>query len=33
MDGRKRPWWDYADNLLNSDIGDIMEFADDEVNT
>lgn len=20
MDGRKRPWWDYADNLLNSDL-------------
>ncbi len=19
MDGRKRPWWDYADNLLNSE--------------
>lgn len=22
MDGRKRPWWDYADNLLNSDLHD-----------
>lgn len=23
MDGRKRPWWDYADNLLNSDLSPI----------
>ena len=23
MDGRKRSWWDYADNLLNSDLSPI----------
>lgn len=25
MDGRKRPWWDYADNLLNSDITPVLK--------
>ena len=27
MDGRKRPWWDYADNLLNSDLGTIKSVS------
>lgn len=34
MDGRKRPWWDYADNLLNSDLSPIgsTKWADSNGN-
>ena len=34
MDGRKRPWWDYADNLLNSELSPIgsTKWADSNGN-